>query len=50
MYDQRDYAEEAANAMLYADGELTVQCECCGAEVAEDDTTDDGLCLYCARQ
>ena len=32
------------------DEPVTVECENCGAEVAEDDSTDDGLCLDCARQ
>lgn len=30
--------------------EYYVECEVCGAEVAEDATNDDGLCTYCARQ
>lgn len=30
--------------------ECYVECEVCGAEVAEDATNDDGLCTYCASQ
>jgi hypothetical protein len=48
MDDQRDYAEESYNrATMYED---SVECEVCGAEVPEDFSTDDGMCLVCARQ
>ena len=48
MDEQRDYAEEAYNlATMYEDG---VECENCSAWVPEDESTDDGLCSYCAGE
>lgn len=43
-YDIDDYTWETDDDDAY------VECECCGAEVPEMESNDDGLCVECSAQ